>query len=456
MQSDHNFLAVLPECLKPYYTTPTVNAPIKLSEGQVTLCSDGQKIEEAPGAVSLVWLPWPRLELLVGAARWEAILDKKKWTASIPGRSNAMPIVCTSSSMSGGENAKPPESRWLFDTNDKLPACRLRTIQFHIANGPTYLGTPIRNETGTGGHAGRAAMEAGPWQIRLDSIEEWHCGENPKALKANRGYAITHVGLLERVDGCSFATEDAEAVLKAIGSMLSFCCGAWTNPLLLIAEEEGTKIQYHIWRDGGIDRFGSRSSWFDQHSSDGFKAFAGLYSRLADELWNEPIRHALHWFIVANKPGPVSIEGAIVLQQAAFELLAWTLLVQDRNVLSEDGIQKLPASDRIRLTLSTCGVPLGVPAELGELLRAAKAENWQDGPHATTEIRNAIVHASPQKRARILACGPDVFTEAWMLGQWYLELILLGLFDYHGRYSNRLRLPCWQGTEVEPVPWAKT
>lgn len=105
--------------------------------------------------------------------------------------------------------------------------------------------------------------------------------------------------------------------------------------------------------------------------------------------------------------------------------------------------------------LTTCGIPLDIPPALTDLVKVAKAENWQDGPHATTGIRNAIVHASPKKRARILGHGSDARMEAWSLGQWYLELILLRLFDYNGAYSNRLRLPCWQGTEVEPVPWAK-
>jgi hypothetical protein len=45
--------------------------------------------------------------------------------------------------------------------------------------------------------------------------------------------------------------------------------------------------------------------------------------------------------------------------------------------------------------------------------------------------------------------------DAWLLGMWYLELVLLRLFDYEGTYSNRLVREGWIGDEVQPVPWAR-
>ncbi len=44
--------------------------------------------------------------------------------------------------------------------------------------------------------------------------------------------------------------------------------------------------------------------------------------------------------------------------------------------------------------------------------------------------------------------------EGWLLGQWYLELILLQLFDFNGKYANRTTKLRYVG-HVELVPWAK-
>jgi hypothetical protein len=46
-----------------------------------------------------------------------------------------------------------------------------------------------------------------------------------------------------------------------------------------------------------------------------------------------------------------------------------------------------------------------------------------------------------------------VLFEAWNLSMWYTELVLLWLFDFDGRYRNRLNLEAGP-YETEPVPWA--
>ena len=47
----------------------------------------------------------------------------------------------------------------------------------------------------------------------------------------------------------------------------------------------------------------------------------------------------------------------------------------------------------------------------------------------------------------------DCRYDAWILGQWYIELTLLRLFGYTGSYSDRLRRGVWKSEAVERVPW---
>lgn len=439
----------------PVYATNEPNASVPLHTGTVEL-SDGLDTYRKDGTISLVWLPFPRIEIRVeDFSSLRLIENNDEWRMSIPGRSGAWSVFWTRATptMPGSVKQDSAVGR-LFD-GGTFDGAELSSVTFHIANGPDYMGAFVRDVNGTGGSMTRLVAVAGPWKITLDAIGEWQKDEARRNLRASGGYAITHVGRMEREDGQPFAGTEVTAPLENFGWLLSFCRAAWTFPLLLVGEGADTHGCRQIWHCPRIDADARHRTWFNMLSSEGFNAFPGLVAKLADATWNEPIRHSLHWYIVCNKPRPVSIEGAIVLQQAAFELLAWTLLVEDRRTMTDKEFSALPASGPIRQMLSTCGIPLDVPSDLNDLLKVAKAENWQDGPHATTEIRNAIVHASPKKRLRIFGHGHDARTDAWILGQWFLELILLRLFDYSGHYSNRLRRTGAQGTEVEPVPWAE-
>ena len=49
----------------------------------------------------------------------------------------------------------------------------------------------------------------------------------------------------------------------------------------------------------------------------------------------------------------------------------------------------------------------------------------------------------------------DDYSEAWDVGQRYVELLLLKLFEYDGAYINRLARKYEGKFESEMVPWAK-
>lgn len=102
--------------------------------------------------------------------------------------------------------------------------------------------------------------------------------------------------------------------------------------------------------------------------------------------------------------------------------------------------------------LDRLGVPLLIPPTLPELESLRKAPNVEDGPGVVCSVRNAIVHAgdsSEEKKGRT----PEVIYQAWVLGQWYLELAVLAILEYRGQYSNRTRRTRYSH-EVENVPWA--
>ena len=110
-------------------------------------------------------------------------------------------------------------------------------------------------------------------------------------------------------------------------------------------------------------------------------------AKLRHPVWGEPLKLALYWYIESNMNAG-GLEGSIILAQAAFESLSWTLLVEDEQMLSVDGYKKLNADDAIRVLLAKCDIPRAVPASLSALAATAKEYGW-DTPAAITQIRNA-------------------------------------------------------------------
>ena len=177
-------------------------------------------------------------------------------------------------------------------------------------------------------------------------------------------------------------------------------------------------------------------------------AFPGFAKRMQDPEWNDAIRTAVYWYVRADTTH-VGSDGAIILLQAALERLAWHVIVRHRHVISEGGFSRLVAADRLRLLLDAASIPPCFPTGLTQLKATAKAFGWVDAPEAFVRVRNALVH--PPKVAKSKKQVP--FYEAFQLGKWYVELVLLRAFGYNGEYSNRTKRVRWVG-EVQAVPWA--
>ncbi len=169
--------------------------------------------------------------------------------------------------------------------------------------------------------------------------------------------------------------------------------------------------------------------------------------RWNSEVWRRPTQTAIYWYLSSNS-GRRGVDGGIVLTQTALELLSWTYTVEDRGLITKDGFKRLTASDRLRLLFASLDIPSVIPASLAKLTALQKGWNWRDAMDGLTEVRNSIVHPEHKQYGKY----EKAFYEAWNLGLWYLEMVLLRLFDHHGDYGNRL-VSRGLGAVVE-VPWA--
>jgi hypothetical protein len=328
---------------------------------------------------------------------------------------------------------------------------------FHLFNFPDFFG-PEDYAITTGEpprtgwmRCGRVVLKADGWTITIAGTDKTR--NQCKALHGKGGFVITHMGRIERDDQLTFSSEQLEDLLSCLHRFLSFALGRWAGVALPIGFDQAAK---RVFEQSGMPMAASGPwngslSWFDsQHSELLIGAFPGFMVLWKHQTWGQPIRKAVYWYMRANEGGTgLGVDTGLTLSQVALEHLAWTYCVRDRKMVSAAafGRRGLSAADRLRLLLSALEVPATIPDSL-RALGAKPGQPWDDGPDAITGIRNALVH--PRENIKL---PHNSYYEAWQLSMWFLDMTLLRLCRYNGRYANRLRQR--HAGDVEPVPWAQ-
>lgn len=333
----------------------------------------------------------------------------------------------------------------------------LTTATFHLFNFPEFHGPEDYNlTTGASPHrkwkrCGRAILKADGWNITIAATDR--TADLCKALGAQGGFMITHMGRIERDDGSPFSSEQLDDLLHCLHYFLSLALGRWAGVALPIGLDAAGSRGFEQWGTPMIasEPWNGSCSWFDtQHGGLLCEVFPGFMVLWKDETWNRPIKEALYWYLAANERGTgIGVDTGLILAQTALERLAWTYCVQHRKMISAEAFEPrgLSAADKLRLLTGALDIPADIPACLSAL-HAKRGRKWDDGMHGITEIRNTVVH--PHAKQQL----PDgSYYEAWKLSLWYLDMVFLRLCGHRGSYGNRLESR-WKG-QVEPVPWAQ-
>ena len=95
-------------------------------------------------------------------------------------------------------------------------------------------------------------------------------------------------------------------------------------------------------------------------------------------------------------------------------------------------------------------IPVSIPKELRSSQTVKRRKEWKGAPDAINKLRNDLIHP----KTSLAISRSKVVPEIWRLAQWYIELFILALCGYTGKYSRRTRREMWIG-DVELVPWVK-
>jgi hypothetical protein len=437
-----------PAALQPDYPVPVVNEPVPLymalmlEQGSNRVCADG--------SVLLQWFPSPRISFTLNDADPRMYFNESDRRILHLGDGRFFPDVHINLLRASG--AGP------FSTAGEIQGPLPQSsgpafgyLRFLIPNFPDVFGTPIQYPSGSS-CAGRFQLRACNWLVTIDQID--HSQEAFREACSQVGFFITHVGQLEKEDHSPFTEEEALNCLQGLGWFLSFAAGRWTAPVLACGNGPDGSLVKELWNVPRLAPWRNVMSWMDDRYADHLtELWPGFMRRWADPDWNEVLELAIHWYVEANAQAG-SVDGSIILIQAAFEMMASAVVVVQNQWVSTGAFENgLPAADRIRLLFVWAGIPFEIPPSLTDLKTLARGRNWGDVSQALTEIRNPLTHPTPKNRDRFRNYPMGARVDAWTLGLWLLELCLLRLCDYNGTYGCRLA-PRYAG-EVQPVPWSR-
>jgi hypothetical protein len=427
-----------------------VNQKIEIYNGEYTLELDDIKIVLF-GHISLNWLPEPRIEY-----QGKVVNDSKlfKDSSLMTTARKAKVILRTPN----GYKCKVMINKVNFTYDYSISGVVLESIEkqldgkmnrlyFSVVNFVNNFGYGIKHEKTI--YSGRMYFEYNDFKITFDKLPNYE--EKYEALNETGGYIITHAGVIENTKGKSFDYKEVESLLETLSWLLSFASGRQVgicsihgyNEENLVLEKYETPI---------IAKWKNNTNWFPKISNDnGLETiYPILVEKLNDDLWGKVLKRVFTWYF--DSMNSTYIENKIVAVQIALEMLAWTFIVEENEIIDKDVFDKLRASDKLRLMLYEFSIPREIPdIEEFNIFKSS----YKDGAHLFTDFRNRIVHSKKvkQKDDEIPSLTKYYILQ---LGRQYLELSILRILGYQGKYHNLLSKKEWLAETLEYVPWQST
>ena len=329
----------------------------------------------------------------------------------------------------------------------------LHSVRFGLINFPDFMisGFLELHELEDGRKVYRVGrtvrLEGEPWLVEVNSVN--NRDQVHTSLKEQRGFGVTHWGSIKRSDGSSFTKESAQPLITALTQFFSFARGLHCGLTLITGLNQAGEKVWEQWGNSNVESWRGCRSWFDTLNGKMLEdVFPGFWTQYQNLALDDRKRLALEWYLDSN--AQKAIHSSIVLTQAALERLSYETVGARLRRGQPGRKDDEKEGEWIARTLKNIGVSCKIPPACVQLEQFRQAKRLKHGPHAIVEIRDDLIHHNMDYGV----LSGDIYHEAKELGLWYVEMILLKLFGYQGKYSNRLTQK-WRG-QVELVPWAHT
>ena len=410
------------------------NQPITLVETHI-VDIEGQPVN-VPVNVVFQLFPYPRVVIELEQLS-RVVLQKEPFKVSMRDGSQLDAVWLSPPSLTG--RGSLTATRLPADVLDKKVP--IKSVRFGILNFPWFSGRQDRwTEAPTGSTpTPHVKLEASGWCVEITGVVGMD--DVLKELNRDRGYGFTYDGVITRMDGATFSVEEVDALLEVLWRFLSFVRGNYCSPAMVEGVDELGKRTWVRWGGHRVESWKPGRSWILWNSggdtmAELFPKFVSLFES-GDQPWKNLAR-AIDWYLQSNESVP---HVGLILTEAALELLSYHVLRRSRRT-GKESIGKYVENALRKLKLES-----NVPQACNEL---PKLKNWGSGPYAITRVRNDLVHP----RQDLGEISFYVHHEAWTLGQWYVEIILLKELCYPGEYWNRLSDLDGSSEAIQHVPWA--
>ena len=329
----------------------------------------------------------------------------------------------------------------LRDPVESSSTIELKQVTFALLDSPT-VDDVIRPQLPTS-----VTLPCGQFAVTIAEPFESHrqtaesLGPGPRRL--------TNSGVIVQRNGQPFSVDLARVVLDTLHDVLSIASGRWVGITLVEATGIDGFARWFRWGTGRMTDASPVRNWFDAgHPEWMIKLCDALLLIRSDDEAKDVFQKVLYWCVRSNGNG-AGVDSSLILSQCALELLSWFVIVKRKAALSEAGYGQLSdAAERLRLTLALLGIPARVPPTLKNI-QANK--DWKDIADAIVQARNYLVHPTQSRKGKLRAKQDYPWYELRIAAQWILELIILRLLGYSGKYCNRTRLKDFDA--IEDVPW---
>jgi len=419
------------------------NELIKIYSGDFTIKAQ-EKNYNLKGEILFKWFPYmsvkfkgsftedlnPRLILL---DEYEIEIEKK-----VIGK-----ITITSIHLNDKPTCAGEGKRFVWGEN----TISVTEVIFSIPNMREFLGDPVKEVTTTGlkMQKSRLILDDKPYRITLDKLPDYK--ERKSKLEENGGYLINYAGKITKKKD-AIRLSELQNWHDRFHHFLYFLNGRRVAPMFYT----GIFEDQYVWTDYSsytVDTYKFVNCWSDILFVNDLPQLWKSYNKLwKDDLDKDFLITAIHWYVEANSDAGM-VEGSIILIQTALELIYNWLIVENQKIIIGSDADGMSAANKIRLLIFQFKISSAIPPAFKEL---AKIQNVQDGPEVFVKIRNALVHGQETKRAELKKITSKAQYQALQLGIWYVELGLLYILGYKGKYNNRASGKQWRDTG-ELVPW---
>lgn len=318
------------------------------------------------------------------------------------------------------------------------------SVNFSVPNLREFTGEIVKYKFGNERRTARnrIILENEKYIIHIDKSINYD--DKYQLLKKRGGYINLYSGEIINKKGV-IKYNDIIIILDSLTTFLTFLNGKRCAPLFI----QGYHDNNIIWTDftpRHIDQYKDAITWPQKNSIEGLNDLWNSFVALRkDSRTRDFIDTVIHWYVEANSNSGY-IEGSILMAQVALEYICNWYIVETKKILVGKDGDNISAANKIRILLSQINGSSEIPNafdQLKSLLNTYK--DLSDGVGIFVYIRNSIVHSQEDKRNKLATISNQMKHEALQLAIWYIELSLLFILKFKGKYFNRCSGELWSG-----------